>query len=346
MPRLAARLVLAGLALAIAGTAASCSTTPGLAYQQGARSSRSASPGSAGSPSSSISATGSPTASAVSATVPAGQQSKTAPAGPTITVAGAPKAVKAKAGILVDATTGQVLWARNATQVRPIASITKVMTALVVLQANQPNRGIAVPKAVKNYVAKWGANAVGLIPGQVLTVDELLHMMLIESAADAAYTLANAYGPGLPAFIGKMNAEAARMGLTHTHFTSPDGLPYPSETSTYSTPAELVSLGEAAMDYPEFRGIVKLRYYTLKKGNGHGAYSVTSSNELIGQYPGVVGIKTGFTDAAGHTLLFEAVRNGRVLIGDVLGSPPTGAGAGAQDAAKVLTWAFSLKQAS
>ena len=343
MRRLAARLVIAGLGLALGGTAAGCSATPGLAYAKGVSGSRTGSPGSSASSTSSLA---SPTVKAIDATVPAAEQSKTAPAGPSITIAGAPKAVKAKAGILVDATTGQVLWARNATEVRPIASITKVMTALVVLQSGDMSRRIAVPKAVKNYVAKYGANAVGLVAGQVFTVDELLHMMLIESAADAAYTLANAYGPGLPAFIGKMNAEATRLGLIHTRFTSPDGLPYPSETSTYSTPAELVRLGEVAMEYPEFAGIVKLRYWNLKKGNGHGAYSVTSSNELIGQYPGVVGIKTGFTNAAGHTLLFEAVRNGRVLIGDVLGSPPTGYAAGAQDAAKVLTWAFSLKQSS
>ena len=342
MRRLAARLVIAGLAFAVAGTAAGCSATPGLAYANGVSSSRTAPPGS----SSSGSSLTSPAVRAVGARVPAAEQGKTAPAGPSIAIVGAPKAVKAKAGILVDATTGQVLWGRNATEVRPIASITKVMTALVVLQSGDMTRRIAVPAAVKNYVAKYGANAVGLVTGQVFTVDELLHMMLIESAADAAYTLANAYGPGLPAFIGKMNAAAARLGLTHTHFTSPDGLPYPSETSTYSTPAELVRLGEVAMGYPEFAGIVKLRFYTLKKGDGHGAYSVTSSNELIGEYPGVVGIKTGFTDAAGHTLLFEAIRGGRVLIGDVLGSPPTGVGAGAQDAAKVLTWAFHLKQLS
>ena len=134
-----------------------------------------------------------------------------------------------------------------------------------------------MPKAVKNYVAKYGANAVGLIPGQVLTVDELLHMMLIESAADAAYTLANAYGPGLPAFIGKMNAEAALLGLTHTHFTSPDGLPYPSETSTYSTPAELIRLGETAMEYPEFpRHSQAPLLHPGKKGNRHGACSTPS----------------------------------------------------------------------
>jgi D-alanyl-D-alanine carboxypeptidase (penicillin-binding protein 5/6) len=276
--------------------------------------------------------------------VPADARAKIVPAGPVLAVAGAPKGVKAKAGILVDATTGQVLWSEGENTVRPIASITKVMTALVILQAGGLDRKIAVPKTVTAYVAKYDANAAGLIPGQVFTVDELLHAMLIISAADAAYTLANAYGPGLPAFIAKMNAAAAKLGLAHTHFTSPDGLPYPTETSTFSTPAELVKLGEIAMGYQEFRSIVALHYYNLPKANGHSAYSFTSSNELIGHYPGVVGIKTGFTNEAGHTLLFEAVRGNRTLIGDVLGSPPSGPASGAQDAAKILTWGFSLKQ--
>lgn len=326
MRRLVARLVIAGTALAMAGMAAGCSAAPGLAYAQGVtRSPASSSP------------------PVVTAMVPALSRGKTSD-GPALIVVGAPKGVKAKAGILVDAGTGQVLWAEGANTVRPIASITKVMTALVILQAGGLNRNVAVPRAVTGYVAKYGADAVGLVPGQVLTVDELLHAMLIMSAADAAYTLANAYGPGLPAFIAKMNAEAAKLGLTHTHFTSPDGLPYPTETSTYSTPVELVKLGEVAMTYPEFRSIVALRYYNLPKAAGHSAYSVTASNELIGRYPGVIGIKTGYTAAAGHTLLFEAVRGDRTLIGDVLGSPPTGPASGAQDAARVLTWGFSLKQ--
>lgn len=326
MHRLAARLVIAGTALAVAVTAAGCSADPGLAYAQGAtRPTSSSSPTSA------------------TAMVPASARSKIL-AGPALDVAGAPKGVKAKAGILVDATTGQVLWTQGEKTVRPIASITKVMTALVILQAGGLTKKLAVPKAVTAYVAKYQANAAGLIPGQVFTVDELLHAMLIVSAADAAYTLANAYGPGLPAFITKMNAEAAKLGLAHTHFTSPDGLPYPSETATFSTPAELVQLGEVAMRYQEFRSIVGLHFYNLPKGDGHTAYSFTSSNELIGQYPGVVGIKTGFTNAAGHTLLFEAVRGNRTLIGDVLGSPPSGPASGAQDAAKILTWGFALKQ--
>jgi len=253
---------------------------------------------------------------------------------------------KAKAGILVDAATGQVLWAQDENAVRPIASITKVMTALVVIQAGGLNQEIAVPKAVTGYVAKYAANAAGLIPGQKFTADELLHIMLVLSAADAAYTLASAYGPGLPAFIDKMNAEAARLGLAHTHFTTPDGLPYPTETATYSTAAELVRLGEVAMNYPEFRSIVGLRSYNLPKGTDHKAVSVSSDNAFLTSYPGAVGIKTGYTDAAGHTLLFEAVRGGRFLIGDVLGSPLSGFAAAAQDAAKILDWAFALKQDS
>jgi serine-type D-Ala-D-Ala carboxypeptidase (penicillin-binding protein 5/6) len=328
MRRPAARFLIAGTALAVAGLAAGCSAAPGLAYARDqARGAASVAPGPA------------------TAMVPTSARGKTASAGPLLSVAGAPQGVKAKAGILVDAGTGQLLWARGATAVRPVASIAKVMTALVVLQAGGLNRRIAVPKSVLAYEAKYDANAAGLVPGQVFTVDELLHAMLIVSAADAAYTVATAYGPGLPAFVAKMNAEAAKLGLTHTHFTSPDGLPYPTETSTYSTPAELVELGEQAMSYPEFRSIVGLRYYNIPKGDGHGAYSFTSSNELIGRYPGTTGIKTGFTNAAGHTLLFEAVRNGRTLIGDVLGSPASGPASGAQDAAKVLTWGFSLKQA-
>lgn len=334
--RLAAQLRIAGLTLvaaAVATGAASCSAAPGAAYAQDPPAVASTSPAAATAPAFTPSVPGAhPTASS------------TAPAGPTIQVAGAPQKVKAKAGILVDATTGQVLWAKDPNTPRPIASITKVMTALLIIQAGDLNQEITVPKAVTAYVARYGANAVGLKPRQALTADELLHMMLIGSAADAAYSLANFYGPGLPAFIAKMNAEAAELGLRNTHFTSPDGLPYPTETSTYSTPNDLVKLGEIAMKYPEFRSIVDTRVYSLPKGDDHSAYSVANDDALLGHYPGAIGIKTGFTNGAGHTLLFEAVRGDRTLIGVVLGSPPTSYASGAQDATKILNWGFALKQ--
>jgi serine-type D-Ala-D-Ala carboxypeptidase (penicillin-binding protein 5/6) len=320
--RPAARLMIAGLALAVGSVLTGCSVLPSHASAQGAAR---------------------PTAT--TGMVPSADKAKTLD-GPSLDVVGAPQGVKAKEGILVDAATGQVLWSQGENTSAPIASITKVMTALVVLQAGGLNNEITVPRAVTAYVAKYYANAADLIPGQEFTVDELLHIMLVDSAADAAYTLANAYGPGLPAFIAKMNAEAAKLGLTGTHFTSPDGLPYPTETSTHSTPADLVTLGDAAMAYPEFRLIVDETAYNLPKSADHSAVSVRNTDTLLATFPGTVGIKDGFTNGAGHTLLFEVIRNGRTLIGDVLGSPSTGPTTAVQDAKKVLTWGFSLKQSS
>ena len=266
-------------------------------------------------------------------------------ASPMIEVAGAPGGVRAKGAVLADAATGQLLWGRDMDTERPMASVTKVMTALLVLQDGHLGRQIQVPKAAFSYAWKYGGETAALRPGDVLTAQELLEALLLPSGADAAYTLANAYGPGLDAFVARMNATAAQMGMKDTHFTSPDGLPYPTETSTYSTPSDLLMLGLAAMRYPAFRSIVDLRFYHLPKGRGHHAYWWDNTDELIGSYPGAVGIKSGYTDDAGHCLLFEAVRNGRALIGVVLDSPATGPAAAAQDAEQMLNWGFRLPRA-
>jgi len=266
------------------------------------------------------------------------------PASPGVVVAGAPSGVKARGGVLANAATGGVLWSRDADTERPMGSITKVMTALVVFQAGDLNRLIQVPKAVIGYVDKYGADSAGLHPGDTLTAQDLLEAMLLPSGCDAAYTLATAYGPGMPAFLAKMNATAQRLGMTHTHFTSPDGLPYPTEYSTYSTPSDLLTLGLAAMKYPVFRSIVAQQIFQIPKGPGHHHYWWQNTNDLIGTYPGADGIKTGFTNAALHCLLFEVTRGGLTLIGDVLGSPATGPASGADAATRVLNWGFSLKR--
>ena len=266
---------------------------------------------------------------------------------PQIQVTGAPKKVKAKGAVLADAATGQVLWSRDLNAERPMASVTKVMTALLVLQAGNLGQEIRITKAAMSYAWKNGGESAGLHPGDQLTAQQLLPALLLPSGADAAYTLATTYGPGMNAFIAKMNATAAQMGMTHTHFTSPDGLPYPTETATYSTPSDLLTLGLAAMKYPAFRSIVDLRFYNLQKVKGlHHQYWWDNTDGLIGSYPGAMGIKTGYTDKALHCLLFEAARNGRTLIGVVLGSPATGVNAGAQDAEKMLNWGFGLPPAS
>jgi D-alanyl-D-alanine carboxypeptidase (penicillin-binding protein 5/6) len=323
--RLSARLLIAGLAIVVGGVTAGCSGSPALDYASGATR---------------------PTPSRTAAPAPPKTSPAAAPgsSGPQIVVTGAPRGVKAKSGILINAATGQVLWAKQPNAERPIASITKVMTAYLVIQSGRLDQKIKIPKAVLNYVWKYGATSAGLHPGEVLTMGELLYGLLLASGADAAYTLATAYGPGLPAFIAKMNATARQLGMLHTHFTSPDGLPYPTETATYSTPADLLILGAAAMKSAVFRSIVDQRFYVMKKGQGHAAHWWGNDNELIGHYAGAVGIKTGYTDDAGHCLLFEAVRGGRSLLGVVLDSPPTGPGAGAKDAARILDWGFALRQ--
>ena len=136
---------------------------------------------------------------------------------------GAPQGVKAKGAVLADAVTGQVLWGRGLDTERPMASVTKVTTALVVLDSGRLGQEIRVPPAAFDYAWKYGGETAALHPGDELTVQDLLEALLLPSGADAAYTLANAYGPGLNAFIARMNVTAARMGMTHTHFTSPDG---------------------------------------------------------------------------------------------------------------------------
>ncbi len=252
-----------------------------------------------------------------------------------------PTGLRIKAGALANAATGQVLWSQGLDTERPIGSIVKVMTALIVLRAGHLGQAITVPKSVVAYLKKQDQpSTAGLIPGDKLTARELLEALLLPSGCDAAYTLAQAYGPGLNAFIAKMNAEARQMGLTSTRFSNFDGLPWPTEHSTWSTPANLITLGQHAMRYGVFRNIVGQASYSLPAGDGHHAYKWQNTNPLIGKYAGAIGIKTGDTEAAGNCLLFEATRGGLTLIGVTLGTPGDDISDTGPVATKVLNWGF------
>jgi serine-type D-Ala-D-Ala carboxypeptidase (penicillin-binding protein 5/6) len=253
-----------------------------------------------------------------------------------------PVGVQARAAAIAVASTGRVLWSRDLNTEVPMASITKVMTALVVIRAGHLGRRITVPSAVIGYVEEHGASSAGLRPGDTLTAGQLLEALLLPSGADAAYTLAEAYGPGLGAFIAKMNAAARLLGMTRTHFSNFDGLPYPSGYSTYSTPADLLELGRVAMTLAVFRSIVDRRSYRVGSGSGHHAYFWPNLNPLLGVYQGAIGIKTGWTPTAGHCLLFEAIRGRHALIGVDLDGPGAGTTVSGADATQMLNWAFSL----
>jgi D-alanyl-D-alanine carboxypeptidase (penicillin-binding protein 5/6) len=265
-----------------------------------------------------------------------------AAAGPTRSArpSAGPTGVVAAAADLVDSSTGRRLWSRGLNQSRPMASITKVMTALVVIRAGHLNRLIRVPAAAISYARENDAGSAGLHAGDVLATWQLLEALLLPSGADAAFTLARAYGPGWPAFVRKMNAEARRLGMTGTHFANFDGLPWPTEHTTYSTPADLITLGVAAMKYRAFRSIVDQRNYQLAGNARHHAYRWQNTNMLLHSYPGAIGIKTGNTLAAGYCLLFAAQRGGVLLIGVVLHSSGTDDTAGFSDATRILNWGF------
>ena len=201
--------------------------------------------------------------------------------------------MQAEGGALANAASGAVLWSRGMDTERPMGSITKVMTAIVVLQAGDLHRLVGIPKGVLPYDRKYDASNAGLHPGDYLTTRELLEALLLPSGCDAAYALAKSYGPGWTAFIAKMNATAERMGLAHTHFSNFDGLPWPTETSTYSTPRDLIALGRKAMGYPVFRSIVGQQTYHLAAAPRHHAYVWHTTNMLLNSFPGAFGIKTG-----------------------------------------------------
>jgi serine-type D-Ala-D-Ala carboxypeptidase (penicillin-binding protein 5/6) len=252
-----------------------------------------------------------------------------------------PAGVVAAGADLVNAANGQQMWSRDINVERPMASITKVMTALVVLQSGDLNRKIRVTEAAEEYGQAYDPSEAGLIPGDLLTARQLLEGLLLPSGSDAAYLLANSYGPGWRRFVAKMNAEARKLGMTRTHYANFDGLPWPTEYTTYSTPHDLMLLAAVVMKYASFRQIVRLNKISIAATRLHHHYYWKNTNLLLSEFRGTIGIKTGYTAKAGYCLLFEAARNGHELVGVVLNSTGTNPNERFTSAANLLRWGFA-----
>ncbi|MBW8487043.1 D-alanyl-D-alanine carboxypeptidase family protein [Actinomadura parmotrematis] len=248
-----------------------------------------------------------------------------------------PAGVRALSAYLVDDGTGRALWSRQAAARRPIGSITKVMTAVVVLRAGGLDRRIRVAPSDAAYAAARHGSTARLRAGDRVPARELLAALLLPSGCDAAAALARRYGPGPRRFVAKMNRMAARLGMRRTRYGDVAGLP-PAPGA--STARDQVVLGRYAMRFPEFRALVKQRRHVLPAGHGHGRYVWRSTDELLGDYPGMLGIKSGHTGAAGYSFLFAARRSGRTLVGAVLNSSTTRRYARFRDAARLLDWGF------
>ncbi len=234
--------------------------------------------------------------------------------GQTAAQLGVPRAafpdVSMKSGALVTSD-GRVLWSRRADSERALASITKLMTAVVAMEQAEPESIVTVGRES----LRVGESTSFLRLGQKLKLSELLEALLIKSGNDAAVAIARHVSGSEDEFVKQMNAKAAELGLSHTRFANAHGLDEPGH---YSTAHDLALLSRYAMSKPEFRSIVKKK--RARVGSGRSAIKIENTNLLVGNYAGANGIKTGFTTDAGYSLIGSARRTNIELIAVVLGT--------------------------
>ena len=207
--------------------------------------------------------------------------------------------VSATAAVLMDADMGQVLYEKNGDRQMLIASTTKIMTALVVLEHAAPDDVITV---TPNHMAE--GSSMYLRAGEAVRVEELLYGLLLCSGNDAALALTECAG-GLTPFVALMNEKAAALGMAHTSFANPNGL---DADGHYSTARDMAVLAAAAVENPTFRRICSSRSVTI------GQRTMENHNRLLRQVEGCVGLKTGYTRAAGRTLVSCTERDGCRLV--------------------------------
>ena len=226
----------------------------------------------------------------------------------------APPAVPgARAAILIDARDGAVMFAKHPNAERAIASTTKLMTALLSLEQAKPSDVFTAPA----YNAMPAESRINLREGEQMTVHDLLEALLLESANDAAETLAGGVSGSREAFVEEMNARAGELGLEHTSYANPIGL---DESGNYSSARDLASLTRVLLQRPRFARIVDMPEAELESGAR--PRLVENRNDLISAYPWVSGVKTGYTANAGNVLVGSADGPGGArVISVVLGEP-------------------------
>jgi D-alanyl-D-alanine carboxypeptidase len=224
-----------------------------------------------------------------------------------------------RSGLLFDLDTGAVLWRHQPDRVLPIASLTKMMTALLVVERAPPDAKVRVTKEALAYKG----SAVGVLPkGKRIKLETMLNGLLLPSGNDAAIALAQRISGTVAAFVAHMNERAGDLGLACTRFSSPDGF---EDAGNHSCAIDLAEMARAVLDRPRLARIVERRRAVLPFPIKGGRIYLFNNNPLLRTgYPGTIGIKTGFTDAAGRCLVAAARRNGRRLGVVLLHSPDPG----------------------
>lgn len=218
----------------------------------------------------------------------------------------------AKASLSYDITNEKVVFSKNATERLPMASLSKIMTAFLALEEEEN----------KLYRVKTdslvGENSMGLTEGEVLTRDELLYGLMLPSGNDAAEVLAHGSKWGRDGFVKEMNKRAKQLEMYDTNFTNPSGLE--GDGNQYSTAVDLLKLTKLAMENPTFAQVVGTYEIELPYSNNHKYFYLYNDTNLLTSYPGVKGVKTGFTWEAGLCLVTYMEHNDRTIIAVLLNS--------------------------
>ena len=226
---------------------------------------------------------------------------------PSVRAAG--PGISAASAILIDGESGRVLYAQNAEEERPIASITKLMTALVAVESHPDLSEVVTIRPEWTGVE---GSSMYLKAGEELTLAALLYGLLLASGNDAAVAIAGFCAGDVDTFVAWMNDKAAELGMEHTHFENPNGL---NDEGHYSTAADMAALARVVMEHEALAKIVGTRSITVA------GRTLTNHNKLLWRYEGCTGLKTGYTDRAGRTLVSCAERDGQRLIAVTLNDP-------------------------
>ncbi len=236
--------------------------------------------------------------------------------------------ITARSAILMDQRTGAILYEKDAFRQLDPASVTKMMTALLVIEHGYLSQMVTVSRTA----AAVPGSSLHIVSGQKYTVRDLLYGLLMRSGNDASVALAQAEAGSVHKFVAQMNMKAQELGAFNTQFENPNGLTKPGH---FSTAYDLALIARKAMSLPLFRQIVGTHHYVIVEDRHHHHRTLHNTNQLLESFPNATGIKTGTTDAAGKCLAASANRNGQELIAVVLNSQDRYG-----DAKNLLTWGF------
>lgn len=236
---------------------------------------------------------------------------------------GSPPTVTAPSAYVFDATTGFVYYAKGSDEERPMASCTKIMTALLAVEHGNLDQMIPIGADAAALV-RPDSSYMGVSVGEQLSLRDLLYGLMLPSGNDAAIAIADAIGGSVPKFVAMMNVKAQQLGLTRTHFVTPNGFDLTPDAH-YTSARDLSVLSAVAMQNPTIVKITSTLQYLIPATATHKAYDLVTGNDLLpgarSPYVGAIGVKPGYTGLAGFCEAFAAIRDGHLMVGVVLDEP-------------------------